>query len=114
MAMFYIMNSMEFDNDDGHQHDLDCLAFIIALDEESNLPTIIVAHEEYYTNDYRRLENKPSIPEIATTIGPESLDDTVPSSKCVYDAINNKDYEIDLTSKEEPSQTELQTIYMQY
>lgn len=89
MAMTYAMTSMEFSDDEGHQNDLDCMAFIITLDEETDLPTIVAVNEEYYTNDYRNLENKPFIPEIDTTIGPESLDDKVPSSKCVYDNLVN-------------------------
>lgn len=88
-AMTYAMTTMEFSNDEGHQYDLDCMSFIIALDEGTNLPIIAAVNEEYYTNDYRKLENKPNIPEIDTTISAESLDDTVPSSKCVYDNIQN-------------------------
>ncbi len=89
LAMTYAMTSMEFGDDEGHQNDLNCMAFIIALNDDTNLPTIVAVNEEYYTNDYRNLENKPSIPEIDTEIGPESLDDRVPSSKCVYDYVEN-------------------------
>lgn len=100
-ALKYTMTGVEFDNEDNHQHDLNAMSFIIILDEETDLPAISAAFEEYYTNDYNKLENKPNIPQVVTTIGPDSLDDTVPSSKCVYDAIDTikKDayIEVDIT-----------------
>lgn len=61
-AMVYAVTTMEFGNDAGHQYDLDCMSFVIALDEETNLPTIVAVNEEYYTNRFDRLENIPPLP----------------------------------------------------
>ena len=59
-AMVYDMTSMEFSNDNGHQYDLDCKSFVIALDE--GLPYIAAVNEEYYTNRFDRLKNIPALP----------------------------------------------------